>query len=283
MTDRLTFYFYSSPYGIDWSSPFRLMTSTLINRVSWVPKPQHPIGHVNIELTSGSLNPRRRFLTGMVAVDASQQRVELLKNKIGLGVLFYSAPGRLESPKEIEAQFEPRYRQGSISALTLVVHPSTRARLEQYQREYEERRGYHQYGLPNRPLYLEGSGCSAFAASFLQVAGLAFPEFERNWTRLIRVPSDLIGDPASGKKVSLGRLFRERRARWAEASEPHREVFFWDPDLMHRWLVQTYRGLQSGRPLFVERPYRLSKRGRALELEIDLSHIEAPTQPIWPA
>ena len=42
----------------------------------------------------------------------------------------------------------------------------------EYFHEYRDR-GYAQnYGLPLRPRYGEGAGCSAFAVSFLDVAGL---------------------------------------------------------------------------------------------------------------
>lgn len=229
------------------------------------------------------MNPRRRFLTGMVAEDASSQRTALLKDQVGFGVLFLSFPGRLESAQEVEKQFEPRYRHGSISVLNLLIHPTVRERLEKYLQEFKEKRGDHSYGLPNRPLFLEGSGCSAFAGSFLEVAGLDLPEFRQNWTQTIRVPLDLIGGASTGKKVSFPKLLAARPKNWATPDQPHLPIFFWDPDLMHQWLVKTWKKVETGERLFIDRPYRSLRRHKALELEIDLSHIEAPKTPIWPA
>jgi hypothetical protein len=285
MSNRLSFYFFPSPYGIDWSSPAALAWSTLLNRMNWVPRPAHPIGHVNIalsELTYDGSELHRLFLTGMVAKETSYQRQALLRDQLGLGILFLSSPGHLETEEEIEPQFEARYPGGKLSVLKLLVNDTVRSRLKRYFSEFQEKRGFHSYGLANRPLWLEGAGCSAFAASFLQVAGLELPEFRENWTRELRIPQALIGGAENpGNRVPLTRILFDRRSRWAEEGEPHRKIFFWDPDLMHRWLLRTWEALDEGRGCPIERPFTLSRTGNTLEVEFDLSHLRAPEGPIW--
>jgi hypothetical protein len=216
--------------------------------------------------------------TGMTTANDSEERELLLWKKIGLGILFHTFEGRLQQEREIENDLEARFKNGKVSWITFKIRELTCLRLAQYYDEYRGNEYDRYYGLPLRPLYREGAGCSAFGASFLEVAGLLEPEFRDHWTREVRVPLELIGDPSSGKEVGLMTLlFGDRAKRWAESNEPHKSVFFWDPDLMHRWVVAKWH-LEQRSP---STEYLRERRGKALGLVVDRREVSTPTGPIW--
>jgi hypothetical protein len=286
MADRLNFYFYPSPTGLNWSSPRSLSLSVLTNRINpFVPSPRHPMGHVNIEVTTDTDDGRshRHFITGMVAQETGSQLKLVLVDQIGLSVLFHSFPGHIEDESEIVPQFEPRMRQGSMSILSLKISPAIRDRLIRYEKSYREKNWGHSYGLANRPLHGEGAGCSAYAASFLQVAGLELPEFRDNWSQTIRLPNSLLGDPAKKIKVPYPRILF-KGIPWAKASDPkdsYRSIFFWDPDRMHSWTVKTFDTLLKGGNPFPERKAHFEKRGKSVYVEFDFSEHSSPEKPEW--
>src|SRR5690606_1928023 len=116
-------------------------------------------------------------------------------------------------------------------------------RLARFLEDYKTKGGDRVYGMRPRPLYGEGGGCSAFGTAFVEVAGFMDPEFEKSWTRTFRIPRRLIGGPSTGKYVSP--LHMAFANAWASESEPHEPGFFWDPDLMHSWLLRTWEQEKS--------------------------------------
>ncbi|MBL7717129.1 MAG: hypothetical protein JNL01_16820 [Bdellovibrionales bacterium] len=274
-SNRLNFYFFPSPYGTDWSSPGRLALSALKNRFSLLPRPLHPLGHVNIEGVNSA--GERQFLTGMVTENTSDQLHLILRKHYGLGIFFHNFPGLLEHPDEVEAQFEKRFRTDKISVLSLKVSDSVLKRACNYLSAYVDELGYHSYGLHNRPLHLEGAGCSAFAASFLEITGLDHTEFRQNWSHKIRIHNDHLGGGHAldgHKKVPFLKLIRQAR-RWAMETEPHRELSFWSPDHMHQWLVKTWDRVHSGDTVFSDRAQRAFQIQKARALEFDFSDVTA--------
>jgi hypothetical protein len=192
---------------------------------------------------------------------------------MGLGVLFYNFPGRLETREDVERQWPERRRKGELAAIRYQISQSTCERLLQFEREYREN-GYEQnYGLPRRPRYREGGGCTAYGTSYLELAGLLTEEMRHQWSKTIRVPQDLIGAPEGDRWVSVGQLLTNFWRRWARPEHPHREVFFWDPDAMYQWINAAY---DSGRTDFGRQ-----KVGAVKVLTLDATDVPTPTDPIW--
>jgi hypothetical protein len=276
---ELTLYFYPSPGGVNWESPKTLARSVMGNSLTPSKSAKHSIGHVSVRWNCfPPMGEAGEFQTGMTTATDSEERDLLLSKNVGLGILFHTFEGRLQEEREIESDLEARLENGKVSWITFEIREPSCLRLVQY---YDEFRGYGYdrfYGLPLRPLYREGAGCSAFGASFLELAGVLEPEFRERWTRQISVPLDLIGDPATKKEVGiLTLLFSGRADRWARADEPHRDVFFWDPDLMHRWVLEKWQAeKRSPSP-----DYRREKRGKALGLIVDRMAVPTPRGPIW--
>lgn len=229
---ELVLFFYPSP-GLDWTNPKGLTFTTARNKLLGYSR---GIGHVTVLVRS----PERTELTGMTQTHKNEGRAEVLWRGYGLGILLHNFVGELEERAELEPELSKRSRRaGKLSFLRVLANKEITNRLFTYIDEYRTKEYGRCYGMKNRPLHGEGSGCSAFAASFLETAGLLYEDFHKEWTRTFNIPSELIGGPVTGKKVSVLTMLR-RAKRWAQEGEPHEKGFFWDPDLMHEWLLRTH-------------------------------------------
>jgi hypothetical protein len=245
---------------------------------------KHEIGHVSVALSCESAH--RSELTGMTTSDLGDHEEHdlLLKKKAGLGVLFHIYGGRLQRGAEVRRDLAERVPRGRVSWLRFGLSKAACARLVRYLDEYRDRGYEARYGLPLRPLYGEGAGCSAFGASFLEQAGLLEgplgAELKAAWSGQVRVPESLIGadESPSGRRVSwLALLAGARGWRWARPAEPGREIFFWDPDLLNSWIRRTWareRAHPTGR-------FVLEQAGRARGLAFDARNNAVPTGPLW--
>ncbi len=302
--DELTLYFWPSPLGFDWDGPNDLARTTVRNFLS---KPDRKLGHAAIELKcdskmvtkspiellniydksalkrlSGEIDTEHHFYAGMTDTTSSEDYNKLLfKDKIGLYMLFMNFNGAMEGAKELLPDLASRYTSGRISFITFKINPQTCERLETYYKEYKSRGDYKNYGLPNRPRYGEGAGCTAYASSFLDVAGLLTQEHYDKWSMQVRVPMKWIGPPMTNHKVPFKRLIWPFGTQhWAKADEEGKDIFFWNPDRMFHWVNDKWNELDNSANCQTGN-YELVMRQNAKGLIYDATKIETPTEPIW--
>lgn len=277
--NSLTLYVFPSPYGLKWKNPRALAWSALRNSLAFRHHVNHSIGHVDVELDCESptdANQRIHTFSGMTTDNSDADRTTeaaLLRQGYGLGILTESFPGRIESASDVLPQLPKRFRFGDISLLSFEISPTTCQRLLQYQDEYRQRGFGANYGLPNRPRYGEGAGCSAYATSFLEVAGLLTEEFHQAWKRSLRIPAEQIGGPTTGRHVALSEILFDPFSAWARAEEVHQDVPAWDPDLMHRWIVETFNRKDPR--------FNRFKQIKAKGLWADARLVPTPTVPLF--
>ncbi len=116
---KLTLYFIPSPFGLNWESPSKLARTIIINKYSFKPR---FMGHVNIDIQfQNEQGEKEHILTGMVASNLNAVPL-LLKKKIGLGILWHSFPGRLETKEELIPELD-NYKKTleAAGAMTKIV------------------------------------------------------------------------------------------------------------------------------------------------------------------
>lgn len=272
--NSLTLFFFSSPNGVNWKTPKKLINSTIKNYSS---RMNRTIGHAAIELTCDRFQdkPSRHVLTGMT--DNGDANVsQLTKEKLGLGILFENLSGKMEDSVSLVNDIREKIINGRVNFISYKISPTTCQRLSQYYDEYIEMKLYTNYGLPNRPRFKEGAGCSAFAISFLELAGLLTDEHYENWHYTINVPLDLIGGSITRNKISIFKLLRVSKKRhWASEDTPHKKISFWDPDSMFNWVKSKTQNNPS------DSDFEIIKLGNIFGLATDRSEVETPTDPIW--
>ena len=265
--DELTLYVFPSP-GIDWSSPSSLAADTLAFGMT----KKRSIGHVTVELTCGG-NAPFHIMTGVSQVTNVESAKVLFLQGYGLGILFYDFKGESELEKDLTPELQTRFDSGKLSFINYKINHKTCERLETYVTEYLARGYDKHYGLTNRPLHGEGSGCSAFALSFLELAGIVEPEYSENKSLL--VPRAIVGGPTTKQDVPIEWVLLW--SRWAHKNEANIPLSFWDPDLMNDWIKKTWEkelSAPSGR-------YKLETHGNAVGLTLDRRKVKTPQGPIW--
>lgn len=226
----LTLYYIPSPFGIDWTSPTSLARSIIKNKFGFK---KRFMGHVNIELEYS--DGTSSFLTGISGNTKSSPKL-LLKDGMGLGILYHSYDGGLEDEKELNVELGKYFNKGnkSINFSRYKINLEAANRIEKYLSIIKEKNLDRYYGLINNPLRGEGSGCSAFGASFLRVAGIMTDEYQKNCSHNVTLPSNLCGSPLRKNKVNFLKMLTNQY-NWGDPEIDH-TLHFWDPDLMHTWV-----------------------------------------------
>jgi len=283
LAGSLTIYAIPSPRGIDWSTPKSLTWSAARNQLSGQ---THKIGHANIHVRCAAAEGDDRdfeVLTGMTTGDDDPTMRLLKEEGYGLGILFATVPGRLETQEEVSRDLYDRFETGKVNFLQFRVSSPTCARLAEYVTAYKSR-GYDRfYGLPNRPRHGEGAGCTAFAASFLDLAGLHTDYLRSRWKKTRLAPEFLTGGPMTGHFVPLAALLRPiRPLRWARETEPHFAISFFDPDALVRHLESSWnagRNPLGGREIKTSPDF--TTMGIAKGFVFDATTVPTPDDPVW--
>jgi hypothetical protein len=262
-TAELTLYFIPSPLGIDWTTPASLAVSAVKNKFSLKP---HFMGHVWVELKC----QKDHELTGMISKSPDYFNQVVIKQR-GLGVLFHSFDGRLEEKNAIMKEMKGYHESGGMNFARFLISSEHCQRAVRYLREYREQNVGKYYGLVNRPLYKEGSGCSAFGASFLEILGLIDEEIKSSWSQTVNIPLKFSGPPLTDKGVSFIDLMFNART-WALENEPHKKLHFWSPDLMHQWVQKKYQ---------VQGPWKKTQIGKTNGIIFDRLDRPQVSSSIW--
>jgi hypothetical protein len=260
---ELTLYFVPSPSGIDWTSPSSLLTSSAKNKLTFK---KHFMGHAWVELKCDNVHE----VTGMVA-DSPDYMNQIIVNQIGLGVLFHSFKGKLESKADIQKELDHYKSEGGMNFVSFKLNRPQCKRAITYLNEYRKFNIARYYGLAQSPRQAEGAGCSAFAVSFPDVLNILEQDMKESWIQTVHIPLELTGAPLGDDSVSLLKILR--RDSWATGMEPHKKLTFWDPDKMYQWVKKK----AAERSVY----YSAEQRGKVSGLIYDKSHYPVPEEPIW--
>lgn len=245
--NELTIFVIPSKVKYDWSSPRTLYKSYFKNyRKNIFNKNAYNLGHAFVELCT-PLSSGRIF-TGMRAASGKEQKDLVLKEYYGLSILGADMDGTLQSDSELVSEVQRYSRNGQLAFITFFISDEATQRLLQFFQSFkagDDSSSYHgiRYGGAFWPRYKgEGSGCSALAVSFLDLAGLLKDEFSQ-WLVRVNIPMDLIGGPYNHDyKVRLNDI--KKQTSWSGNCEPAGvscEPFeIYDPTLIYEWIQDKW-------------------------------------------
>lgn len=272
-SQTFTIYTIPAPHPMRWESPGKLVFSYLRNFLtrSSYGKYRHPIGHMMVELRDST----RHVIAGVSAVKHSGMTRKVLFNGFGLGILFEKIEGKLDETDINRPDIQRRSKNGDIAFLQFRINQPVFDRLWTYYNEYKEKGYYKLYNGLNHPLEGEGAGCSAFAFSFLEVAGL-----------LDMIPPEicLIDRPAPGSlvhlsgnkgaRVSLFKLLVSRN--WSADNDPQAPHYTtYEPTWLFNWINQNHAFIPATGKV---QQVMLNKAPGML---IDCRDAMVPAGPIW--
>ena len=265
---ELTIYILPSPVDRSWESPREIIVSTIKNIVYPEKYKKRFIGHAFIALSDGT----ETIVTGSSPASVPQLKRMVIQEGYGLGVLNAEIEGKLESKEALTYALAKRYKHGNISFLRYKISPKMYDRLKYYLTEYDNRDYDMIYNGQNKPREGKGAGCTAFAVSFLEVAGFLKDDMVNSWRKNVRVPVELIGDKINQYRVSALKVIRTKK--WAVEEEPYVLTCFYDPNSMHNWVKdQFYKGSF--------REAKRVKHNRAIGVVFDYSTKPCPDEDIF--
>jgi hypothetical protein len=243
-----------------WKHPHSLLTSTLWNYLARPDyKPKRMLGHFVIELKKDT----SVLLTGMAVNDVGDLRRSILKDKIGLGVLFKLTNGHLEETAEVQEELDQRIRTGNAAFISFKITDSAYQHLKLYIDSFKIK-GYDKlYNGLNSPRTGEGAGCTAFGISFLELINGLHPEYTEHWAVKVNIPEKLIGDSVAKKGVGILRIFFS--FRWAKKNKPARFHTLYEPYLIYQWVNRVWEEEQR----IPAGKYELKQLGLAKGVELD--------------
>jgi len=263
------------PAELSWKKPGKLVRRVLFNELGKMTGLgfHRSLGHAGVRVECESPYVTRTgdsttfFQGSMTNLDSSQFNDLLMKDKIGLGMLFDNVDGQIESPEVLEETLQKRYKNGRVSFLRIGISADTCTDLLAYAEAYRDANVQRNYGLAARPLYREGAGCSAFSMAFLELGNLVEDRYVDEWSFSVRAPKKLVGGTQNpDNRVGLWKLFWVTRG-WAGPDEDGYDVFGWDPTLMfHSIRAMAEDHVRAGGT-------SAEGRGRAIGLVLDRTSV----------
>ncbi|MCO4753734.1 MAG: hypothetical protein KC478_04595 [Bacteriovoracaceae bacterium] len=257
-------YNFKSPYGVDWESPRSLFFSVAKNLVAHklgFRNNSKEIGHNAIELSCRNRDGTKKSLfTGMASHASTTEALDLLflKNS-GLGVLLHRYKGRHETHEDLESVIKKGVSNGDINSITYLIDDSKCSDLLKHNERWVQNKAYLNYGLQERPETYTGSGCSAYAMSFIKDFKIANEKQYNSWLKTIYIDKELIGphnrqaytqdkqglyEVIDGNGPSIFRLILQ--SRWASPfNKAALKLNFWSPDAMYDWVAKRLKPGQT--------------------------------------
>lgn len=242
---EVTLYAINSPHPLNWSTPRSLLDTTIRSSINPTRqgRSNHTIGHAYIGV---KCDGEAEIISGMTSGKGFTSRNNLLKNGHGFSSILQDNPGHFQDHAESLKDVDFFSFQGDrTSVMKVIVSNETCLKAKQWYTDFAAREVFIYGGLMRRPLTGEGSGCSAYVMSFLEVADVDYAFFNKIFEQTIYIPNSLLGGGVYGtNKVSLGTI-RSNRTPLATPAENTLKVDFYDPNRMYYWIVNTYNEVKK--------------------------------------
>jgi hypothetical protein len=292
--NQLTIFIIPSKVRYDWTSPSTLYKSLKKNYIrNLLNRDAYLLGHAFMELSTPQVPGI--IAAGMRSGSRKEQKKLLRKDHYGLAILGADLEGKLENQADLEKTTKKYSKRGQLAFMTFFINDEATDRMIRFFRSYiagidSNGSAGARYGGAFWPRYQgEGSGCSAFVISFLDIAGLLVEEFDE-WKVGISIPMELIGGPYNENNEVRLRDVRKHKS-WADdpaieiSGQEYLEIY--DPFLLYEWINVKFDQRKIGDdlpviPLYLNKSkgIMIDSRNQALPEE-DCIFMERPRPSIF--
>lgn len=203
---------------INWNRPNTLAATAGINSLL---KDYAPIGHFAVEVQCEQANEFgvNHILTGMERLSKRESEKITMRERLGLGSLFYNFRGDIQGSLSTLDELHKAKKQRRLTTVSIPVSAERCQKMLEFTKQWIISGSYTVYGGAKDVEYGEGAGCADFALEYFKIATDIEPTKEL--FAEVRVPKSLIGD-GEGKRVHFIKTLVA--FRWARENEPH-EVY----------------------------------------------------------
>lgn len=263
----------SSAY-LDWSGPSKLTLTTLQSQISKKMKGDaSSIGHAQIAWYCNKDGKITQGATGQTGQMGSEG-TKIVLSGWGLSVLdTVFLDGYLESEKDVEDRLVVADKFNNLAWIAFRVKPENVLALNDYYEGYNKSGGAKNYGFPVDPLKFQGAGCTSFANASLFKSNIPLPISEA-WVRKVKLPLSYMGkltEQVEGTKaLELAKNKNEEKyvsvtdflfndVQWAKDNEPHKDFYYYDPELFYESLVHLENKYRESSNMELKNPIRTTK------------------------
>lgn len=236
---EMTLYAIKSPKKLNWKTPRSLLLTTALNfiKIGNGRRVRHEIGHAFLGF---KCEGQEEVISGMTGGDNGDSFKNLIKHKHGMSIILEDAPGEFEYTEKAKNAIEDLSKAYRINALKVEISEDQCQQMAQWYEDYSSLPEHIYGGLDKRPLRGEGSGCSAYAMSYFEVADVDFEFFNEEFLKTIYVPKHLLGGYiGNGRKVKALSVLKDR-TRLATPNEDALRLEFYDPTDMYYWIQNKW-------------------------------------------
>lgn len=249
----LTIFVIKSIKPILWESPSALVKSTTKGyKAKLLHQRQYLLEHLVVRLESPLVGGSK--YSAMISTSMKEKRELMLKEKIGLGILGVAMGGKLDSESDIKKDLKLFSRLGKLAYVKYHINEEAAHKIvhfmEGFSRSDEGKPpASSYYGGAFWPRYEdEGSGCSAYGMSMVDIAGLIGEEHE-DWKVEVNIPMELVGGELNhNQKVSRKEI--KKHDSWASTNDSslsaHIPFSIYDPSMVFDWVIKTRDNTETG-------------------------------------
>jgi hypothetical protein len=92
------------------------------------------------------------------------------------------------------------------------------------------------------------------------------------WSMSVNIPLEYAGPPLRKERVNLFNLMLHA-GKWADETDAHTKLFFWDPDRMFAWT--------EGKSACTDSMHEVCTIGKTRGIVVDKSDCPVPEGPVW--
>jgi hypothetical protein len=241
---EVTLYVMPTLYPLNWDSPsalYKSMNECYVKTIGV--SDNYLLGHMAVQLTTPLLAQPKLIAQRSGSM---KEKLDLIfKQKVGFGIIGAALQGRLETDAEINHQLKAYQKRNKLAMLRYRISEGAMKRILAFINQYSSKvNGLYSpsefYGGAFWPRYYnEGSGCSAFGMSLLELINL-MPKQPEEWREDVKIPIELIGGEYNqGKKVKSRMI--KRTKEWykgqGKMNVDYVKYVVYDPSVMFNWIM----------------------------------------------
>lgn len=243
---EVTLYIMPTLEPLNWESPshlYKSMNDCYLKTIGM--EDNYLLGHVAVELSTPLLE--KSLLIAQTSGSLKEKLDLIFRQKVGFGIIGAAMQGRIETDTELRHKIQVYQKRNKLAILKYDISLNAMKRILSFVEEYSSRRDGKTspsdfYGGAFWPRYYnEGSGCSAFAMSLLELIQL-LPETADEWRKDVRIPINLVGgDYNRGLKVKRKTILKT--TEWYNGSGQlnvdYVKYSVYEPSVMFDWILKT--------------------------------------------
>lgn len=263
--------------AIDWTTPSSLGITSGLDSIR---DDYAPIGHFAVEINCKDSNIH--LLTGMERQDKRASQKFTIKQKLGLGSLYYPFPGALQTSVSTKKELILARKDNRLETLIIPTSSSRCHMMVEFIKQWIAHGSYNVYGGAKNTAQGEGAGCADFAMELFKIATQI--QVPATWSAKIKIPSYLIGN-GQDKKVNFIEILT--RFSWANENEYYRDFEIADTSYVTRWIFNHTPLIDLGKDFIFTFHLKLSRYNfnsykeyrRAAYIEASTYHEATPLKP----